>query len=95
MSELLDGQLVAVTAVVTTPPPANTPVDDPTVALSIFLNGVPVTPAPAVSHVGAAGSGTYTADFTLAGSGWWEFVFSGTTTAAGKGRARVYVSSVP
>jgi hypothetical protein len=94
MSELLVGQLVVATIVITNPAAANAPVDDPTDALTVYRPDQ-TTLTPTVNHVGAAGSGTYTAQVTFDQPGWWEFVSSATTTGAGKGRAKVYVSPVP
>jgi hypothetical protein len=100
MSELLQGQLVVLKDLITSDAAGLVPVDDVTDAVMVYkpdgLGGlVAVTPAPTVSHVGAANSGQYSAQYTFDQPGWHEIVFTSTTTGAGKGRARVYVSPVP
>lgn len=91
-NEYVLGQVVLLKDLITDP---NTglPVDDSTDALTVYKpDGTTAAPAP--TH-GANGSGAYSAQITVDQSGWWEYLWKSTTTGAGAGRNRFFVSPVP
>jgi len=48
-----------------------------------------------VAHPGTENPSAYESQITVDQVGWWEYVFLSTSTAAGAGRGRFYVSPVP
>lgn len=88
------GQVIQLTDLITNPnstPTPNAPVDDASEVLTVYLpDGT--TQTPALTH---GVTGTYTATFTPTQVGWHEYVFKSTTTGAGAGRGRFFVSPVP
>lgn len=102
MAEYLVGQPVSLAVVVTqNDPVTGLPVldsngnpirlDDASMACTVYKPDL-TTLSPTVTHVSL---GVYTAQVTPDQADWWQYVFSGTTTAPNKGRGRFYVSPVP
>ncbi len=95
---LLVGQLCFVRSYLTDPstgsdPTTQTPVDDPTISVSIYKpDGTVYSPTVSMVH---QSTGTYLGTFTPDVDGMWEAVDLSTTTAAGRGRKRFYVAPVP
>lgn len=93
-NEYIVGQVIVLSDVITNPfstPTPNAPVDDSTDAVTVYKpDGTTVTPA--VTH---GATGNYSAQITLDQPLWWEYVWRSTTTGAGAGRGRFYVSPVP
>lgn len=93
-NQYIVGQVIQLTDLITNPnstPTPNAPVDDATDALAVYQpDGTTLTPG--VTH---GTTGVYTATFTPTQVGWHEYVFKSTTTGAGAGRGRFFVSPVP
>jgi hypothetical protein len=91
------GQLVLLRDTITDPrstPTPNQPIDDNTDQATVYLpdgTSVNVTTV----HDGAAGSGTYLAQYQVVQTGWHHYIFVSTGTAVGAGRSKFYVSPVP
>lgn len=102
MAEFIVGEPVSVAVIVTQNDPltgqpvldgSGNPIrlDDASMSCTVYKPDGTTTSA-GVTRVSL---GAYTAQFTPDQSQWWEAVFSGITTAPGKGRVRIYVSPVP
>ncbi len=84
------GQVILLTDRITNPS-TGALTDDGTTACTVYQpDGTTDTPA-----VVPESTGIYTAEFTPDQTGWHEYVFRATNTAAGAGRKRFYVSPVP
>jgi hypothetical protein len=87
------GQLVLLSDLITRTASGAT-VTDPTDVVTVYKpDGTTVTPS--VVHPGVDDPNAYEAQITVDQPGWWEAVFNSTSTGAGAGRTRFYVSSVP
>lgn len=90
-NEYVVGQVVVFKDLVSSDAAGLVPVDDATDVVTVYKpDGTTATPA--IAH---GVTGTYTASLTVDQSGWWEYVYKSTNTAAGAGRGRFYVSKVP
>lgn len=68
-------------------------IDDNTMACIVYKpDQTQISPAPTVARVSL---GAYTAQFTPDVQGYWQYVFTGTSTAPGRGRSRIWVQTVP
>jgi hypothetical protein len=94
MAEYLVGQIIQLKDVISSDVAGLSPVDDSTDAVTVYQpDGTTAVPSP-VTH-GALNSVIYTAMFTPTMTGWHEYVWTSSSTGAGKGRGRFWVSPVP
>jgi hypothetical protein len=92
-SEYILGQIVLLSDLITNPVSGAT-LSDATDAVTVYRpDGTTITPA--VTHPGQDNAAAYDAQITVDQSGWWEYVWRSTTTGAGAGRSRFWVSPVP
>jgi hypothetical protein len=87
------GQLVGLSDIITRTATGAITSDSSTIVTVYKPDGTTATPA--ITHPGVDDPNAYESQITVDQAGWWEYVFSSTSTAAGKGRGRFYVSPVP
>lgn len=92
-NEYIIGQIILLQDLITDPA-TGLPVNDSSDVVTVYKPDGITTLTPSVTH-GSTTPYAQTAQVVPDQSGWWEYVWKSTSTGAGAGRGRFWVSPVP